>query len=121
MRKIDKKIENSLRLILTEVCDAALDNVKGFLWLTHFANYDNFPNSLSIVCVFNTNSDLADTRSSNKDDYLRDLIKQKLEAENIKVHDISQHISFDTEENCGREHGGNWQKRFRDNTLRNFH
>ncbi|MFT7299907.1 MAG: hypothetical protein ACI89Z_000359 [Porticoccus sp.] len=121
MRKIDKKIENSLRLSLTEVCEAALENINGFRWLTHFANYDNFPSSLSIVCVFNTNSDLADTRSSNKDDYLRDLIKQKLENEKIKVRDIRQHVSFDTEENCGGEHRGNWQERFREKTLKRFH
>ena len=98
MRKTDKKIANSLRLALTEVCETALVNVEGFKWLTHFANYNSFPDSLSVVCVFNTRAQLAQATTSQKDDYLRDLIKQKLESAGIKVRNIRQHVSFDTED-----------------------
>ena len=35
MRKSDKKIENQLRLTLTDVCETALKRFNGFEWLTH--------------------------------------------------------------------------------------
>jgi len=76
MRKSDKKIDNILRRLLTEVCDSALEIVDGFKWLTHLVDYDNFPESLSVICIFNTNSELAQARLLKKDDYLRGLIKK---------------------------------------------
>lgn len=113
LKKTDKKIEKNLIEALTNVCDAALENVQGFKWLTHFANYRNFPASLSVVCVFGTRAELEDARASNKIDYLIDRVKQELVAANIDVRDARQHLSFDTEEACEREHGGKWNERFR--------
>ena len=113
MKKSDKKIENSLRRVLTDVCDIALDNVEGFKWLTHLVNYDCFPGSLSVICVFDTNSELADAKSSKNDNFLREVIKQKLESVDIKLSNINKHVRFDTEENCKREHGGKWSERLR--------
>ena len=55
MRKSDKKLDNQLRLVLTDVCETALKEVEGFQWLTHVVNYSNFPQSLRVVCVFDTN------------------------------------------------------------------
>jgi hypothetical protein len=113
MKKSDKKIENTLRKALTEVCEIALDEVAGFKWITHFVNYNDFPNSLSVVCVFDTNNDLSNTLSSHKDDYLRGLIKEKLDSANIQIRDIRQLVSFDTEEACSTEHAGKWHERFK--------
>lgn len=59
MRKSDKKVENQLRIALTEVCEAALKNGNGFQWLTHQVNYSNFPKSLQVICVFDINESLA--------------------------------------------------------------
>ena len=59
MKKSDKKIDNTVRKALTEVCEAALTEVAGFKWLTHFVNHNDFPDSLSVVCVFDTNVELA--------------------------------------------------------------
>ncbi len=58
MRKTDKKIDNALIKVLTEVCDIAQENYAGFEWITHFANYNNFPGSLSVVCIYGTNEQL---------------------------------------------------------------
>ncbi|HCC80946.1 MAG TPA: Fis family transcriptional regulator, partial [Methylophaga sp.] len=44
MRKTDKKIDNELRLKLTDVCEQGLKNIAGFQWLTHLVNYDDYPN-----------------------------------------------------------------------------
>lgn len=109
MRKTDKKLDNALREALTEVCDMALEKYEGFAWLTHFANYNCFPGSLSIVCVFDTNEQLAKAN----DESLRAMIEQKLGSIDVKIQDIRQQVSFDTEENCKRENGGKWHERFR--------
>lgn len=113
MRKSDKKTENTLRIALTEVCDIALENAPGFIWLSHLANYDNFPRSLDIICVFNTNEELSSARQNKLDDNLCQLIQQKLQAVDIHLPNIKQQVRFDTEENCQREHEGKWHERFR--------
>lgn len=107
MRKTDKKIDNALRVALTEACELAKDKYEGFEWLTHFANYDQFPKSLSIVCVYDTNENL---NRADREDMLQ-LIKQHLASINIKVKDIRQHVRFDTEENCAKMNEGKWQER----------
>ncbi len=109
MRKTDKKIENALRQSLTEACETALVKYEGFQWLTHFVNYSDFPASLSIVCVYDTNAHLAKTDKEG----MRALIKEKLASIGIKMNDDRQQVRFDTEENCDNENDGKWNERFR--------
>ena len=113
MKKTNKKIDNSIRNALTEVCEIALNEVTGFEWLTHFANYSHFPGSLSIVCIFDTNDDLSNLLNTHKDDYLYKLIEEKLNTVSIHIKDIKQQVYFDTEEACKNENGGKWNERFR--------
>lgn len=101
-----------LREALTNVCETALEEVIGFTWLTHFVNYASFPESLSVVCVFDTNHELADARAGHKDSYLIALIEKELTAAGIPVRDIKRRIRFDTEENCHKENNGKWNHRF---------
>ncbi|PAJ73866.1 hypothetical protein CJF42_13590 [Pseudoalteromonas sp. NBT06-2] len=110
MRKSDKKINNNIRNILNQVCEQALIEVKNFVWLTHLVNYDKFPASLTIVCVFEFNDDLVQAKKSGSEAFLSDLIVKKLSTLNIKVKPEKQ-IIFDTEQNCENEHNGNWQLR----------
>jgi hypothetical protein len=107
MKKTDKKIDNAIRGALTEVCDKALEEHDGFMWLTHRVDYQNIPASLSVVCVFDTNEQLS---NAHVDD-LRVIIKDKLASIAILIKDSRQAIRFDTEENCKKEHKGNWQQR----------
>lgn len=86
----------------------ALETHEGFMWLTHFVNYHNFPSSLSIVCIFDTNEQL----SKANDAELRAIIKEKLMSIDIKIKDIRQHVRFDSEENCAKENNGKWHERF---------
>ena len=113
MKKTDKKIENNLIAALNEVCQIALDQVAGFEWITHLVNYSNFPNSLSVICVFDTNQALAEAKANEQDVFLAQIIKQKLAALGIKIKDTKYHVSFDTEQACLSEHGGQWQQRFK--------
>lgn len=109
MRKTDKKIDNSLREALTAACEVALVKYEGFEWLTHFANYQNFPGSLSVVCVFDRNVHLSQSNLEG----LSSIIKDKLASIDIDIKDIGQHVSFDTEENCEKENNGKWRERFK--------
>ena len=111
MRKTDKKIDNQLRRVLTDVCETALKDAYGFQWLTHRANYANFPKSLKVVCVFDTNDNLAGFMSGRSEKELILLIKGKLREMGVELKSINDHIFYDTEENCERDHRGNWANR----------
>lgn len=115
MRKTDKKMDNSIRLVLTEVCERALQEHKGFLWLTHLVNYNQFPNSLKIVCIFDTDDHLqAFLNSSGKASLHQDIIRS-LKLINIPLNSspkLQEHlVCYDTEEKCLNQHNGNWALR----------
>jgi hypothetical protein len=109
MKKTDKKVDNAIIDVLTEVCDIAQENYNGFKWITHFANYNDFPDSLSVVCVYDTNEQLEKTDVNE----LRILINEKLLCIDVNIKDICRQVSFDTEENCSDENNGNWNERFK--------
>ncbi len=115
MRKTDKKIENQLILVLTDVCETALKAIDGFQWLTHLVEYTDFPNSLKIICIFDTNENLAVYLSKSTSSYaegeLKSLIQKKLQEMGVSIKNIDRHVTFDTEEDCAKEHNGKWQNR----------
>jgi hypothetical protein len=111
MRKTDKRIDNQLRLVLTDVCEAALKEVEGFQWLTHSVNYSDFPKSLKVVCVFDTNQNLSVFMAQKSKVELTSLIKAKLNTVDVKVKNVADHIVYDTEQNCETEHQGKWADR----------
>jgi len=111
MRKSDKKMDNQLRVVLTGVCEAALKDIDGFQWLTHLVNYSRFPQSLKVVCVFDTNENLSLFLSKSSGSALAALIQTKLREVGVNIKDISAQIVYDTEENCVLEHKGKWAER----------
>jgi hypothetical protein len=111
MRKTDKKIDNQLRLVLTDVCETALKEIAGFQWLTHLVNYSLFPKSLKVVCIFDSNDHLSDFMSKGSRKDLESLIQLNLAEIAINVKNVSEHIAYDTEQNCEHQHNGNWAKR----------
>jgi hypothetical protein len=111
MRKTDKKIDNQLRLVLTDVCEIALKDINGFQWLTHVVDYSNFPKSLKVVCVFDTNKNLSVFMTQKSNSELTTLIQAKLNEACVKVKDVTDHIFYDTEQNCEKEHHGQWAAR----------
>lgn len=108
MKKTDKKIDNAIIKVLTDVCETAKDNFDGFQWLTHFVDFNNVSSSLTVVCVFETNQQL-DNADIEK---ICQLINSQLLSINIKIKNIGAQVKFDTEEDCSKQHGGNWDKRF---------
>lgn len=111
MKKSDKKIDNALRNALSNVCETALGKVDGFVWLTHLVNYNAFPDSLKVVCVFDTDEALSKAIEAKQDDYLYQLIQHELSSIGIKLNRLRQQVSFDTEEACDRSHVGKWNER----------
>lgn len=99
MKKSDKKTENSIRITLTEVCEIALEKIDGFKWITHYVSYNDFPGSLSIVCVFEDTESLVAANKSGEDRILIDLIQEKLASQNMVIKNIKSTVSFNTEEN----------------------
>ena len=98
MKKTDKKIDKQICQALTIACEAIKTKANGFQWLTHFVDFNQFPDSLSVVCIFNTSAELDHARQHMKDQTIVSLIKNELEKINIKLKDISRHISFETED-----------------------
>lgn len=111
MRKSDKKIDNQIIKSLTEVCQSALEEIDGFEWLTHTVNFDNFPDSLKVVCVFDSNKKLASYLTSSDSKHLALLIADSLADIGIKLNSVKNQIALDSEENCTLYHAGNWHKR----------
>lgn len=97
MRKRDKKIENQLRISLTEVCEATLKEDIGFQWLTHTVDYQKFPDSLKITCLFDTPENLASfLKSTHKLRLINQIIGQ-LNHAGIQLNKPSRQIVFDVE------------------------
>lgn len=111
MRKTDKKIDNQLRIGLTDVCEIALKQINGFQWLTHTVNYTHFPQSLTFVCVFQSNEQLLVFKASDAEKLLINLIEKKLNDIGVKLKRVANHILYDSEENCAKVDQGNWAKR----------
>lgn len=112
MKKTDKKTEKLIVKTLTDACHIATETVEGFEWLTHFVDYDAFPQSLEVVCIFDTQESLSNAIQEHQDSFVRSLITDKLRSIGIPVKESVKQINFDTEEACEAEHNGNWAKRF---------
>jgi len=113
MRKTDKKIDNQLRNVLTDICNDLLKEFPGFKWVTHIANYSNFPKSLKIICAFDNNTNLDAFNATNAPSTVSQLIQKELLAIGININD--SHISYDTEASCNKNHNRKRENRF--NTL----
>ncbi len=111
MRKSDKKIDNKLRVALTEICEIALERFNGFEWLTHDTNYKNFPASLRIICVFDTNANLDLFLASKARHEFSCLLQKKLFEIDVNLISMAKHLSYDSEQNCKHSHNGNWAMR----------
>jgi hypothetical protein len=109
MRTTDKKIDNQISGVLTDVCETALKEFTGFQWVTHLVNYSNFPNSLKVICVFDTNDNLNAFKEVNGHNKIGKLIQRKLFEIDAGI--SSRHISFDTEESCNTDNKGKWADR----------
>ena len=96
--KTQKKIDNNIRLALTDACEQFLEGIPGFQWLTHEANYTNFPASLLITCVFDTDKNQQQACQNGDSIKMQNLIQAKLLKIGVKLKIPKQQIVFDNEE-----------------------
>ncbi|NOH73240.1 Fis family transcriptional regulator [Vibrio pectenicida] len=103
MRKSDKKIENQIRDVLTEVCEDTLKGYDGFLWVTHTVKFSSFPQSLEIVCVFETNQDRANFLVGEGPQHVSTTIQKAFNKVGVQLKNVSKQIRYDIQKN--REYG----------------
>jgi len=94
MKKSDKKIDNNICKALTEVCEYALDNIEGYQWITHTVNYNAFPRSLIVTCMFADDNAL---KQAQQGKLLIKKIIEKLNEIGIKIFDVNKQIKFQAE------------------------
>jgi hypothetical protein len=127
MKKTDKALEKALIATLTTVCEQALGAFDGFLWLTHQVNFNDYPRSLRVICVFETRAQVSTLLGSSVQSFqsqsqdlskdtsgralLSNLITDELHEAGIYLADKRTQIKFDSEEACLVEHEGKWTRR----------
>ncbi len=96
--KTQKKIDNNVRMALTDACELFLGDIPGFQWLTHQADYSNFPASLSITCVFDTAENQKEIFQNGNSTKMQNLIQAKLLKVGVKLNAPKQQVVFEWEE-----------------------
>lgn len=98
MRKSDKKVENLIREVLTEVCESTLKDYDGFLWVTHTVKYTSFPQSLAIVCVFETNQRRANFLLGEGRQHVSTTIQKAFNQVGVLLKNADKQISYDIQQ-----------------------
>ena len=98
MKRNQKKIESSIVIALTDVCETLKEKYTGFLWLTHFVDYANFAQSLKLVFVFDTKISLENAMNDDLFKTIFVLTESRLKRESVTVIRIDKAVYFDTEE-----------------------
>jgi hypothetical protein len=104
------RIERRLVTTLTDACETAKGEIKGFTWLTHTADLNALAQTLKVTWVFETLTDKKLAQASVKA-RIFELTAMALIEANIDVKPSDHTVRFDSEEECQRTHGGDWQKR----------
>ncbi|MEJ8862267.1 hypothetical protein [Pseudomonas jessenii] len=104
------RIERRLVATLTDACETAKGEIKGFTWLTHTADLNALAQTLKVTWVFKTLADKKLAQASAKARIFELTAIALIEA-NIDLKPSDHTLRFDSEEECQRTHGGDWQKR----------
>ena len=104
------RIERRLITTLTEACETAKGEIKGFTWLTHTADLNALAETLKVTWVFETLADrqLAQVHAKAR---IFELTAIALNEANIDLTPSDRHVRFDSEEECQRTHAGDWKSR----------
>ena len=105
------RIERRLIARLTEACETAKCEINGFAWLTHTVDYTAFPQSLRVTWISDTRASKDAALSTGADQRMRELTAAALHEADIPPLPINRYVHFDCEEDCQRQHGGDWRVR----------
>ena len=98
MRKSDKKIENIIRITLTEVCEQHKEQVEGFAWLTHKVDFNNVNQTLIVTFMFDSFASLRSAKAMLKTNKMATDVANALAKQNIQLKNIAKQCHFDTDE-----------------------
>lgn len=101
MRKSDKKIENQIREVLTDVCEDTLKGYDGFLWVTHTVKYASFPQSLNIICVFENHQARTHFLTGEGQLDVSSAIKRRFSQAGIDIKKVEKQIHYEIKDNLG--------------------
>ncbi|KJF83619.1 hypothetical protein C0W92_02780 [Photobacterium angustum] len=91
MRKTDKKRDNTIVSVLTQVCHLVQEQDQGFQWLTHKVNYQDFPDSLTVTCVYDV------MPSDDVKKQMCELIQSRLQQQAILLKTPARQVLFKVE------------------------
>jgi hypothetical protein len=112
-KREQSQIERLLVATLTEACETAKAELVGFAWLTHEVDYAEFPSSLRVVWVFDTQAQKDQALASGQGGRMIELTAEALNTAQVSLNPVSAHVQFDSEEECQRANGGNWALRLK--------
>ncbi|WP_275545754.1 MULTISPECIES: hypothetical protein [unclassified Pseudomonas] len=90
-------IERELIRALTLACETAKSEVVGFQWLTHDVDYEQFPQSLVVTWVFDTEANKARALASADKARMLALTLAAFDEVGISVSRIADHVAFSVE------------------------
>jgi hypothetical protein len=91
-------IERELIRALTRACETAKAEIVGFQWLTHEVDYQQFPQSLVVTWMFDSEANKAQALASTDAARMRELTQAAFEEVGISVADITAHVAFSVEQ-----------------------
>ena len=112
LKRNEKKVEGSIVKALNDVCETLKYEFNGFSWLTHFVDYSNFPQSLKLVFVFDTNQSLEGAKNKALFKTIFELTETRLTSEGVYVKRIDKAVFFATEENGADFNDASWCRKF---------
>jgi hypothetical protein len=104
-------IERELVRALTRACETAKCEIPGFEWLTHRVDFNQFPASLRVTWVFDSDASMNAAIGSQDKHRMEALALAAFEDVGIAVANAAAHVQFDSQERCESIHGGNWEAR----------
>ena len=90
-------IERELIRALTLACETAESEIVGFQWLTHDVNYEQFPQSLVVTWVFDSEAGRARALACADKARMRALTLAAFDEVGISVSSIADHVAFSVE------------------------
>lgn len=103
------RIERRLVTTLTEACETAKSEIKGFAWLTHTADFNALTETLKITWVFETMADKKHAQANAKP-RIFELTAIALNEAGIDLAPSDRMVCLDSEEECQHTHRGDWRK-----------
>lgn len=95
-------IERELVRTLTRACETAKYEIDGFVWLTHEVDYQQFPQSLRVIWMFDSEASLQLAASGPGRARMLELTQAAFDEIGISVSQIAAHVSWRREPAASR-------------------